>query len=253
MSWDPNTYNQFQQEREMPFADLFGLLHVRAGMQVIDLGCGTGRLTRQLADRLPHSEVLGIDSSPQMLAAARELERPGLRFELRMIESIQGQWDLVFSHAVLQWLEDHVSLIHRLFRMVRPGGQLAVQIPDNHAAVPHQLILETAHEKSFRDALGGWTRVSPNLPMEQYARLLHEHCGEDFTVLARIYPVVLEDADGLLDWTSGTALLPYLERLPEPLRESFRESYRQRLRQAYPSSPVFYPFRRILFAGTRQV
>src|SRR5512140_711586 len=120
MPWDPETYNKFQHEREQPFEDLFRLLTVRSGLQVIDLGCGTGRITRQLADRLPDSDVLGVDSSPQMLASASELERRGLRFELKGIEAVQGTWDVVFSHAAIQWLDDHVHLVPRLFSLVRP-------------------------------------------------------------------------------------------------------------------------------------
>src|SRR5512138_2022013 len=124
MHWDPATYNRFQQQREQPFEDLFALLNIRSGLRVIDLGCGTGQLTNRLAERLPSSNVLGVDSSPQMLAAARQLERPGLRFELRSIESVEGTWDVVFSHAAIQWIGDHASLMHRLLSLVRPSGQL---------------------------------------------------------------------------------------------------------------------------------
>ncbi len=252
MTWDPDAYNRFQREREQPFEDLFGLLRVRSGLRVIDLGCGTGRLTRQLADQLPDSDVLGIDASPQMLAAARELERPGMRFELRSIEDASGEWDVVLSHAAIQWLDDHVHLIPGLFALVRPGGQLAVQIPDNYDSPGHRMIMETAADAPFHGALGGWSRKPPNLSIERYAELLYAYCGENFTVFARIYPVVLRDADALLDWSAGTALLPYLERLPADIRQSFKESCRRRLWDYYPAGPIFYPFRRILFAGTRR-
>lgn len=252
MIWDPDSYNKFQGERERPFEDLFDLLIVRPGLRVIDLGCGTGRLTRLLADRLPESDVLGIDSSARMLAAAREFERPGLRFELRSIEDVAGKWDLVFSHAAIQWLDDHVELIPRLFGLLRTGGQLAVQIPDNYGSPGHQLIVETAREASFAEALRGWSRKPSNLSIERYAELLYAHCGEEFTVLAKIYPLILSDADALLDWSSGTALLPYLERLPASLQPAFQEAYRRRLWEFYPKGPIFYPFRRILFAGTRR-
>ncbi len=252
MPWNPDSYNKFQHERELPFEDLFRLLNVRSGLQVIDLGCGTGRLTRQLADRLPDSAVLDIDSSAQMLAAARGLKRPGLRFESRSIQEAAGEWDLVFSHAALQWLDNHVQLIPRLFALVRPGGQLAIQIPDNYGSPAHQMIVETARAAPFVQALGGWSRTPPNLSIERYAELLHAYCGEAFTVFAKIYPVILADADALLDWSAGTALLPYLERLPEALRASFKESYRRRLWEFYPAGPIFSPFRRILFAGTRR-
>ena len=251
MTWNPDIYNKFRSERALPFEDLFRLINVQEGLRVLDLGCGTGQLTSELAERLPHSDVLGIDSSPEMLAAAKELERPGLHFELRSIETMDGSWDLVFSHAVIQWLDDHPHLIHRLFSLVKIGGQLAVQLPDNHDSLPHRLIKETARLQPFSEALGGWLRTAPNLQIEEYAELLYAHCKEEFTIFVKIYPVVLNDASALLEWHAGTALLPYLQRLPEQLREQFLESYRKALQHHYPEQPVFYPFRRILFAGTR--
>src|SRR5215211_186599 len=107
MPWNPDLYRQFQKERFQPFDDLFRLVKRREGMRVLDLGCGTGELTRRLADELTGSEVTGIDSSPEMLARAESYARTGLRFKRASIESIEGEWDLVFSHAAIQWIEDH--------------------------------------------------------------------------------------------------------------------------------------------------
>jgi trans-aconitate 2-methyltransferase len=251
MPWDPERYHQFQEERSAPFEDLLGLVHIRPDLQVIDLGCGTGELTRRLADRLPGSQVLGIDASPEMLERARSQERPGLHFDSSLIEQVKGQWDLVFSNAAIQWVDDHPALVPRLLSMVRPGGQLVVQMPSNHSHPTHTLIQEVAGQQPFSEALGGWTRRSPVLTIDTYARILYDHGGREITVFEKIYPHVLADADALADWTSGTALVPYFERLGPELRELFMERYRQRLWELYPGSPVFYGFRRILFAATR--
>jgi trans-aconitate 2-methyltransferase len=251
MPWDPDRYHQFQQERSAPFEDLFNLIHTRPGLQVIDLGCGTGELTRQLADRLPDSAVLGIDSSPEMLERTAGLERPGLRFERALIQEVNGEWDLVFSNAAIQWIDDHPALVPRLLSLVRPGGQLVVQLPSNHTHPTHLLILETANQEPFRQALGGWSRTSPVLPIDAYAELLHQNGGRDLVVFEKVYPHVMSDADALADWTSGTALVPYFERLDPELRDLFMDRYRQRLREGFPGRPVFYGFRRTLFAATR--
>jgi trans-aconitate 2-methyltransferase len=250
MPWDPTRYHQFQAERAAPFNDLLRLVNIREGLKVVDLGCGTGELTRKLADALLDSEVLGIDNSPQMLEQVNAHERPGLRFELSSIEQIGGQWDLIFSHAALHWVEDHPTLIPRLLSMLRPGGQLAVQMPSNHNHATHRLIAQVASEKPFSEALGGWVRRSEVLGIEQYADLLYAHGGRDLTVFEKVYPHLLENADALADWTSGTALVPYFERLPGELRDHFMEVYRERLRALYPPGPVFYGFRRTLFAAT---
>jgi trans-aconitate 2-methyltransferase len=251
MPWDPQRYLQFARERAAPFDDLVGLIHVREGLQAVDLGCGTGELTRRLADLLPESHVVGIDSSPEMLARAQEQARPGLHFRLGDIASVSGDWNLVFSHAALQWLPDHPALIPRMLGLVRPGGQLVVQMPSNHGHATHRLIADIAAEAPFSTALGGWTRQSPVLPLEQYADLLYTHGGRDLTVFEKIYPHVLDGADALADWTAGTTLVPYFERLPDDLQSAFMDRYRARLRALWPQGPVFYGFRRILFAATR--
>src|SRR5262249_42756694 len=103
MPWNPDRYNKFQAERFAPFDDLFSLIEVRENLSVIDLGCGAGELSLRLANGLPNSDVLGIDSSAEMLARAQLQARPGLRFEKRSIEEIDAAYDLVFSHASLQW------------------------------------------------------------------------------------------------------------------------------------------------------
>ncbi len=256
MPWEPDRYEQFKNERYAPFDDLLGLVDVRARLRAIDLGCGTGELTRRLADALPDSDVLGIDSSSEMLARARERERPGLRFELRRIEDAEGAWDLIFSNAALQWVDDHQWLVPRLLSLLTPGGQLVVQMPSNFSHPTHTFIDELASEEPFRTALVdwglNWSTSRPVLSIDEYAALLYACDGAEITVFEKVYPHVLEDADALADWMSGTALVPYFERLPDDLREPFMERYRERLRARFPSRPVFYGFRRTLFAATRR-
>ncbi len=253
MPWDPEKYHQFQKERFAPFEDLLQMIAVRPGLAVIDLGCGTGELTARLAAHLPGSQVLGIDSSSEMLARAQELAGPGLRFERSRIEDVQGSWDLVFSNAAIQWVPDHAWLVPHLFSLLRPGGQLVVQLPSNHNHPTHSLIIETAREEPFCTLLQGWVRVPPVLSIEAYAELLYQAGGENLVVFEKVYPHILADADVLADWTSGTALVPYFDRLDPEMRQGFLERYRQRLRERWPGAPVFYGFRRTLFSAQKPV
>lgn len=251
MPWNPDVYHKFQSERSAPFRDLMQMVAIRQGLRVIDLGCGTGELTRKLADSLPGSDVVGVDNSPEMLGRAQEQARSGLRFELVSVEEISGKWDLIFSHATLQWVEDHHTLIPRLFSMLQPQGQLAVQVPSNQGHITHRLITEIAGEEPFRQALNGWTRKSPVLPIDEYAEILYVQGGHGLTIYEKIYPHVLGGPDSLAEWTSGTALVPYFERMSEEMRDLFMDRYRERLRALYPQGSVFYGFRRTLFAATR--
>ena len=254
MPWDPERYEQFKAERAAPFDDLMSLINVREGMSVIDLGCGPGPLTKRLADALPGSDVLGIDSSAEMLASAQERARRGLRFEQRGIEDVAGEtgeFDLVFSHASLHWLPDHSALIPKLLSIVRPGGQLAVQMPSNFSHPTHKIIDEVGAVEPFTSGLNGYVHSWSVLGVEQYADLLFASGATEQTVFEKVYPHVLEDADALADWMSGTALVPYMERLPEELREQFMDAYRDRLRERFTEKPVFFGFRRILFVAGR--
>jgi trans-aconitate 2-methyltransferase len=173
-----------------------------------------------------------------------------LRFDYGRIEDVHGKWDLVWSHAAIQWIDDHVSLIPRLMSLATRGGQLAVQLPSNHGHISHVTARQLASDPPFFEALGGWTRKSPVLDIENYANLLHQTGAQDITVFEKIYPHVLESADAVANWNRGTSLLAYLERLPESLQEPFFEAYRERLRKIWPSGPVFFRFRRILLSAT---
>jgi trans-aconitate 2-methyltransferase len=250
MPWDPNQYHLFQKERAAPFTDLLDLIRVRPGMQVVDLGCGTGELTRRLAEHLPGSQVLGLDSSKEMLDQAATHARAGLRFQWGRIEALEGEWDLVFSHAALQWVEDHRALIPSLLDRLRPGGQLAAQMPSNHTHPAQTLILEVAGEPPFVEALEGWMRRSPVLSIDAYAELLFASGAQELAVFEKVYPHVLEGADAVAEWGAGTVLVPYYERLPAELHAPFMARYKQRLREHWPEAPVFYGFRRTFLAAS---
>jgi trans-aconitate 2-methyltransferase len=251
MPWDPGRYHQFHSQRSAPFEDLLALVHPRPGLKVVDLGCGTGELTRRLADALPESDALGLDSSPEMLAGSHVHARPGLRFEQGDQAALRGTWGLIFSNAALQWSEDHPRLLAHLFDCLAPGGQIAVQVPSNHTHLSHRAILEVAGREPFRIALKGWTRQPPILPIEEYAGILFELGAVEIVVFEKVYPHVLESAQAMVDWISGTALLPYFERLPEALHSSFSDAILERLQAAWPESPVFYPFKRAFFSARR--
>ena len=251
MAWNPELYGKFQKERFAPFEDLSGLVEIREGIDVVDLGCGTGELTCRLSDMLPGSRVLGIDSSPEMFGKAAPRVRPGLDFELLPVQDLGGEWDLVFSNAALQWVPDHPRLVPRLISLLKPGGQIAVQVPSNHVHITQLLAGETAGEEPFRSALGGWVRPPSVLTITEYAELLYENGSTGITVFEKVFPHVLDDARAVLEWLSGTVLLSYFSRLQSPLDEAFRNALMEKLEKLYPEGPVFYPFRRIFFSGFR--
>lgn len=251
MSWNPELYHKFQEERSKPFRDLKALIDVKDNMTVIDLGCGTGELTKSLKEMLPGSTVLGLDSSPEMLEKAEQKSAPGISFELSSIQDITGSWDLIFSNAAIQWLPEHHKLIPKLMSYLKPGGQITIQLPSMPNNPEHDLILEATRDEPYASKLQGWTRSFSVLKVREYAKLLYESGAQDIVAFEKVYPHVLQDSDAILDWVSATAALPYFERLPADLHEGFRKAIGDKLKSAYPGSPVFFPFNRILFSACK--
>lgn len=174
MAWNPEVYNKFKSERFAPFYDLLALVHVKPGMEVIDLGCGTGELTRKLADTLPGSNVLGIDSSQEMLNDSKAFENEQVKFECRSIEEqlkSDKKWDLVFSNAAIQWVGNHEVLLPEIISKIRKNGQLLIQIPDQQQNISNKILNEMADEEPFKVILKDWKRTSPVLDIDSYAQI----------------------------------------------------------------------------------
>ncbi|WP_394822759.1 methyltransferase domain-containing protein [Pendulispora albinea] len=255
--WNPQQYERFKAERELPFFDLMSLLRREPSpARVVDLGCGTGELTRVLHRQLGARETLGIDSSAEMLARAPG--DPGLRFEQHDIRAFApapegGTFDLVWSNAALQWIDDHPSLFARLTQYVAPGGQLAVQMPANFDYPTHVLAGEVASEAPFREtSLGDYRRKYPLLTPEGYAELLHELGYTKQHVRLQVYAHLLPSRDDVVEWVKGSLLTDYRARLSPELYAQFLERYRARLLPALADTkPFFYPFKRLLIWGAR--
>jgi trans-aconitate 2-methyltransferase len=249
--WEPALYRRFSNERFAPFDDLLALVAARPGLRAVDLGCGTGELTVRLHERLGDGDVVGIDTSAAMLERARELQRPGLRFEAGAIETLAGSYDLIFSNAALQWCDDHAPLFAGLFGALEPGGQLVAQLPAQRRPAPYDLIVEVANEEPARTALRGWVQPWPVLAIEEYAELLHGLGATEIVAFDKLYPHVLADADGIVDWQRGTVLTAYRERLDPAAFAAFERRLRERVRERWPQSPVFFPFRRTFIAARK--
>ena len=269
-TWNPDQYARFRDERSRPFYELMALVRPQSAMRVIDLGCGTGELTRELHRHLSAppdrpdapaqaaSETVGLDGSQAMLSKARVLEGDGLRFvegdiwEFARGAAVDGQFDLIFSNAALQWVEDHPALITRLAARLADGGQLAVQVPANEDYPSHVTAREVAQEEPFRTALGGHVRRFPLLSPEGYAELLDSLGFADQHVRLQVFGHHLGQRDDVIEWVKGTLLTDYQKRLPADLYDRFLARYRALLLPRLKDErPYFYPFKRILFWASK--
>jgi trans-aconitate 2-methyltransferase len=253
-AWDPAQYRRFERERSAPFFDLLDLVQPCPGGRVVDLGCGTGELTRFLPERTGAATTLGIDSSQAMLAQAAQHAGAGLTFAIGDI----ADWapaepvDIVFSNAALHWVDDHEALLARLTDALAPGGQLAVQVPANHDHPSHLVAERVAAEEPFRTALGGYVRRAPVLAPEHYALLLHRLGYASQHVRLQVYLHVLPGPGAVVDWVKGTLLTDYRRRLGEAEYDAFVARYAERLAAELPDEHPFpFAFKRILLWGMR--
>jgi trans-aconitate 2-methyltransferase len=251
-AWDPQQYERFARERSAPFFDLLDLVEPCPGGRVVDLGCGTGELTRALHERAGAAGTLGLDSSSAMLDRAAAHAGDGVTFARGDIAewAPEAPVDLVFSNAALHWIDDHEALFERLTRALAPGGQLAVQVPANHDHASHLVAERVAAEAPFRDALGGYVRRSPVLAPEHYARLLHRLGYQEQRVRLHVYLHVLPEAGAIVEWVKGTLLTDYERRLPDDVFADFVARYRERLLAELPDERPFpFTFKRVLLWG----
>jgi trans-aconitate 2-methyltransferase len=259
-TWNPTQYEKFEREREQPYFDLLAMVRppavARDRMRVVDLGCGTGKLTRVLHTRLQAGETIGIDKSSRMLESRdNDGLPPGLRFEVGTIESFPGHWgtfDVIFSNAAYHWVADHEALLHRLTGALRPGGQLAFQVPYTHRDLFALVAAELARTEPFKAIFGGWTRMEPVLEPEAYARQLYRLGFADPIVRLIVYPHVLAGPEEVVEWTLGTLITEYVRHLPVDMAARFVAEYRTRLLERLePVRPFFFPFKRVLCWGQR--
>jgi trans-aconitate 2-methyltransferase len=256
--WDPGQYLRFGDERGRPFADLLARVNAESPGYVVDLGCGPGHLTAVLAERWPEAHVLGVDNSPEMIAAANAgisaASRGRLSFALADIRDWQPgrPVDVFVSNAVLQWVPGHMDLLTRWVSALAPGGWLAVQLPGNFDQPSHAILLDLARSSTWRPLLGD---VRLNRQAEDPAAYLDvlARAGCRVDAWETTYLHLLQGDDPVLEWYKGTGLRPVLAALPPQRTADFLAEYAARAREAYPPAPygTVLPFRRVFVVAAR--
>lgn len=258
MSWSAAQYTRFEAERTRPVLDLLARVPDRPAPRAVDLGCGPGNSTQALLARFPDAEATGIDSSADMVRAARE-RLPGTRFELHDIADWAGRqdgvFDLILANASLQWLPDHRALLPRLLTRLAPGGRLAAQVPDNLDEPSHSLMRSIANQQPWADKLKAATSArATRHDAAWYFGLLTEHGVEvDLWRTTYFHPLKGGAAD-VVEWLKGTGLRPFLDPLDAAERQAFVQRYQARIAHAYPALPdgaVLLPFPRLFFVAAR--
>jgi trans-aconitate 2-methyltransferase len=255
MSWSAAQYVKFEEERSRPARDLVQRIPNGAVSRAADIGCGPGNSTEVLRERYPHAHIVGVDSSPDMIDAARK-RLPGIAFEVADIRQWRPEQtlDVILANAVLQWIPGHETLLPALIARLSLGGALAVQTPDNLDEPSHRLMREIAGAGPWAAKLknAAKARAARRGP-EWYFRLLRAHASRVDTWRTTYYHP-LAGAHGVVEWVQGTGLRPFVDPLEESEREAFLARYEAAIAEAYPAEPdgtVLLPFPRLFFVATR--
>lgn len=232
MSWDPGEYLRFVDHRLRPGLELMARIPALDARRVIDLGCGTGGLTRALADRWPAATVVGVDASPDMLSRAR-IEHPALEWIETDIGDFEpdGSVDVVYSNAALHWLDHHEILIPRLRSWLRPGGVLAIQMPNNWAEPTHTIPAAILATHAWAAPARAKLPVDRLADPRSYAGWVQP---ADTDMWETIYHQRLTGADPVLSWVSGSVLRPVFDALDATAAAQFTDECRRAYARAYP-------------------
>ena len=255
MTWSAAQYTKFEQERSRPVRDLLARLANGPVSKAVDIGCGPGNSTELLQKRFPDAAITGIDSSKDMIEAARK-RLPGVQFEIDDISQWQRRdvtFDVILANAALQWVPDHPALFPALLSKLTRGGSLAVQMPHTLEEPASRLMREISRNGPWAARLAG---VASNRIIRHsadwYYRLLRER-GADVDIWQTTYFHALTGAGAVVEWFKGSGLRPYLEALDVPERDEFVSRYEAAITDAYPAQPdgtLLLPFPRLFFIAT---
>lgn len=257
MDWSARQYVKFEDERTRPARDLLAGVPTREPRRVVDLGCGPGNTTELLLATFPKAEIVGIDSSPDMITNARARLR-SITFEVADLTTWRpdpaAPVDIIYSNAVFQWIAGHDTILPRLTGLLPEGGSLAIQMPDNLEEPSHRAMREVARSGpwSSRLAAAEGTRTPIGSPAAYYA-LLKPHATR-VDIWRTIYNHPLDGLDGIVEWFKGSGLRPFLNLLDPAEQEAYLDAYRAAIAPHYPSAPdgkVLLAFPRLFIVATR--
>lgn len=256
MTWSAAQYTKFEDDRTRPVGDLLAAVPNQDVRTALDLGCGPGNSTAVLRGRFPDAAVSGLDSSDDMVAAARA-RLPGIAFQVADITAWQPaeRFDMILSNAVLQWLPDHADLFPRLLDALAPGGSLAVQMPDNLAEPVQHLMRTVAADPRWAARIGdvGGQRTRIGTP-DWFFRLLQPHCTAVDVWRTTYHHVLPGGAADVVEWFKGSSLRTFLAPLDPAEREDYLAQYQAQVSEILPAMPdgsVLLPFPRLFMVATR--
>jgi trans-aconitate methyltransferase len=251
MKWDAKLYNSVVAPQVDAGRKLVGMAKVKGDEHVLDLGCGTGILTDELASLARWGRVVGLDPSEEMLAEARA--RLGLRANVVVVRGdacaleFSGDFDLVFTNSVLHWAPCQAGALQGIHRALVPGGRLAMQMPEVRFFPQfEQYIREATDELSLGRYFKGWGPKWCLSTRDEYAALMVEAGFRDIDVSVWEQTYLFESVNEIAGWLSSAGLRPYMARLPEDKQERFTYAFAMRFENDRTPDGIVVTMRRLM-------
>ncbi len=248
--FDGKKYEQASSHQKEWGAKLISELELKGSESVLDLGCGDGSLSLQIAELLPQGIVLGIDASQGMIDAALPKARENLHFRLLDINDLDlvEQFDVVFSNATLHWVKDHAKLFHRVRSTLRPNGRVRFNFAgdgncSNFFTVIREAMTLELYTAYFSDFQWPWYMPA----VDDYSSLANLAGFRSVNVWGENADRYFPDIDSMKRWIDQPSLVPLLPFIPEAKRSEFRDHVVQRMIEEarQPDGSCFETFRRI--------
>lgn len=253
--WNSEQYLKFKKERTQPSVDLVNRIDLENPKRIIDIGCGPGNSTAVLKKRYPDAYILGVDFSQNMIEKA-QADYPELDFMIfdasKDFDKLDGQFDIVFSNACIQWITNHRKLLSDMMGILSPNGVMAVQVPFQFNQPMHKIVDKVASMDKWKDFIP-FEKVFNILQEEEYFDLLAE-ISSDFSMWHTVYFHRMPSQQSIIEWYRSTGLKPYLEVLTEQKKEEFEKDVFELVKQSYPvqkNSEVIFRFPRLFFTARK--
>ena len=253
--WNPDLYLKFDKERIQPSIDLVSRIHIFNPARIIDIGCGPGNSTQILVQKWPDSVVIGVDNSPAMIEKARR-DYPNQDWQILDAgkDKIEGNYDIVFSNATIQWIPDHVNLLKRFHDLLSENGLVAVQIPMFWDMPIGKAILNFAANSRWnsvaKEVIALFTIHDYHFYYDNLSELYHS-----IDIWESNYIHILDSHFSILEMIRSTALRPFLDRLADDTeKKDFEDMVLKEIIKDYPlqkNGKVLFPFKRLFFTAKK--
>jgi trans-aconitate methyltransferase len=248
MKWDAEKYDTVKAPQIDAGRELIALSAVRTDDHILDIGCGTGKLTVELKRLAPKGSVTGIDPSEEMLEKARAVAAPEMRLLRTSAQEMKfgSEFTLAFSNSAMHWVKDQQTALARTYRALEQGGRIAFQMPaDNFCNEFFDSVGHAISSLGYERFFDRWETPWYFPEKDAYEEALNRAGFRNIRVFYQDYHLAFPDITTVTAWWSSAGLRPYLAALPGGAQPYFTEAFGEGFENSRTAQGVEFDFRRL--------